>query len=273
MKRSVSLHWSCSRPSCMVQSSRHRAARRLTGADFEVDPVLAEAAAQSLGARLDDRRRRWTRRITSGSSIGPAVVDDNFKAAALTPQVGRCCTPAPPVLEFDQAGNLLRHWGGPGAGLRVADQQPRHHRRSQRQRLDWRQRRQGHPVLKFTKDGKFLLQIGKQGVHNGSNDLGEPVARGEDLRGPDGERDVHRRRLRQPPRHRVRRRHRQIQAPLGRLRREAGRRQDRRLRSRGSRRRSTSGPSTASSSRRTASSTSAIASTIACRSSGRTAPS
>jgi hypothetical protein len=24
--------------------------------------------------------------------------------------------PAPPVLEFDQEGNLLRHWGGPGAG-------------------------------------------------------------------------------------------------------------------------------------------------------------
>ncbi len=30
--------------------------------------------------------------------------------------MGRCCTPAPPVLEFDQEGNLLRHWGGPGAG-------------------------------------------------------------------------------------------------------------------------------------------------------------
>src|SRR6202521_466042 len=23
-----------------------------------------------------------------------------------------CCGPAPPVLEFDQAGNLLHHWGG-----------------------------------------------------------------------------------------------------------------------------------------------------------------
>ena len=24
--------------------------------------------------------------------------------------------PAPPVLEFDQAGNLIGHWGGPGQG-------------------------------------------------------------------------------------------------------------------------------------------------------------
>jgi len=27
-----------------------------------------------------------------------------------------CCAPAPPVLEFDQAGNLVGHWGGPGQG-------------------------------------------------------------------------------------------------------------------------------------------------------------
>lgn len=28
-----------------------------------------------------------------------------------------CCQPAPPVLEFDQAGNLVGHWGGPGTGF------------------------------------------------------------------------------------------------------------------------------------------------------------
>src|SRR5256886_5061711 len=27
-----------------------------------------------------------------------------------------CCVPAPPVLEFDEEGNLIGHWGGPGAG-------------------------------------------------------------------------------------------------------------------------------------------------------------
>ena len=32
------------------------------------------------------------------------------------PPAAECCTPAPPVLEFDEAGNLIAHWGGPGQG-------------------------------------------------------------------------------------------------------------------------------------------------------------
>lgn len=31
------------------------------------------------------------------------------------PTAEACCAPAPPVLEFDQAGNLVNHWGGPGS--------------------------------------------------------------------------------------------------------------------------------------------------------------
>jgi DNA-binding beta-propeller fold protein YncE len=35
--------------------------------------------------------------------------------AATTPKTAdACCVPAPPVLEFDAAGNLVSHWGGPG---------------------------------------------------------------------------------------------------------------------------------------------------------------
>jgi DNA-binding beta-propeller fold protein YncE len=35
--------------------------------------------------------------------------------AATTPKTAEtCCVPAPPVLEFDAAGTLLGHWGGPG---------------------------------------------------------------------------------------------------------------------------------------------------------------
>ena len=36
-------------------------------------------------------------------------------------KTGDCCAGAPPVLEFDQAGNLLRHWGGPGEGYEWPD--------------------------------------------------------------------------------------------------------------------------------------------------------
>jgi len=33
------------------------------------------------------------------------------------PTAEDCCAPAPPVLEFDAAGTLVSHWGGPGQGF------------------------------------------------------------------------------------------------------------------------------------------------------------
>ena len=81
-----------------------------------------------------------------------------------------CCRAAPPILEFDQAGNLLKAWGGPGEGY------------------EWPNSNHGVSVddkdnvwiggngvgdshiLKFTHDGKFLMQIGttKQAVDSKS---------------------------------------------------------------------------------------------------------
>ena len=77
---------------------------------------------------------------------------------------------APPVLEFDADGALVSSWGGPGDGY------------------EWPQLEHGiyvdqhdrvwiggggdkdAQILKFTRDGKFLLQIGHQGKGRGSND-------------------------------------------------------------------------------------------------------
>lgn len=47
--------------------------------------------------------------------------NDTFDAqkeigAVATPKVSECCVPAPPVLEFDPAGNLVAAWGGAGHG-------------------------------------------------------------------------------------------------------------------------------------------------------------
>ena len=85
---------------------------------------------------------------------------------------------APPVLEFAPDGTLVSSWGGSGPGF------------------DWPQREHGiyvdrqdnvwlggagdkdSQVLKFTRQGKFLLQIGHQGQGRGSNDtenLGAPA--------------------------------------------------------------------------------------------------
>ena len=35
-------------------------------------------------------------------------------AAAQTPPIGECCIPAPTLVEFDVQGNVLKSWGGPG---------------------------------------------------------------------------------------------------------------------------------------------------------------
>jgi DNA-binding beta-propeller fold protein YncE len=79
-----------------------------------------------------------------------------------------CCTSAPPVLEFDPAGNLVNHWGGPGTGF---EWPPSMHGIT----IDgkdnvWLAGNGGNTVLKFSKDGKFLLQIGKNGASKGNKD-------------------------------------------------------------------------------------------------------
>jgi hypothetical protein len=105
--------------------------------------------------------------------------------SAQTPPTGMCCDPAPPVIQFDRDGNVIRAWGGPGEGF------------------DWPETgmgvgehgihvdHSGHvwvgsgpgarlaQVLKFTADGQFVLQIGVAGETGGSNDtrlLGGPAA-------------------------------------------------------------------------------------------------
>ncbi len=147
-----------------------------------------------------------------GQAIGVAVdAKDNvwivhrpgsFEAGEhhLTSNIAQCCQAAPPVLAFDQAGNLVKNWGGPGKGF------------------DWPVSKRGitidykgnvwiggngrtpesgvgavggadastaggfssfddNMVLKFTPEGKFLMQIGKPHSSKGSNDV-------EDLRLP-----------------------------------------------------------------------------------------
>ena len=41
---------------------------------------------------------------------------DEISADPSSPRHAMCCFPAPPVLEFDTEGNLLKSWGGPSQG-------------------------------------------------------------------------------------------------------------------------------------------------------------
>ena len=76
---------------------------------------MAQAAAepldhgQTIGVSVDAQDHIWI--IHRAGSLEPGEVH-----ATTNPPIAQCCAPAPPVLEFDQAGNLLGHWGGPGKG-------------------------------------------------------------------------------------------------------------------------------------------------------------
>jgi len=92
-----------------------------------------------------------------------------------------CCYRAPSVMQFDRDGNLLRAWGGPNdPGFLTT-------KCVAAQGCEWPNNEHGifvdhndyvwlagngggdHQVLKFTKDGTFVMQIGKAGLTGGSN--------------------------------------------------------------------------------------------------------
>ena len=62
------------------------------------------------GVAVDSQDHIWI------THRGADSLGNNEKGAILNPPTG-CCVPAPQVLEFDQAGNLVSHWGGPGQGF------------------------------------------------------------------------------------------------------------------------------------------------------------
>ena len=108
----------------------------------------------------------------------PASLSEDERGATLNPPQSRCCAPAAPVLEFDAAGKLLRSWGGPGAGYNWP--QNEHGMHVDHKGFVWitGNGENDGQILKFTRDGKFVLQIGKVGPQTGNADvtrLGQPA--------------------------------------------------------------------------------------------------
>ncbi len=140
---------------------------------FEVDPAFPKPLpnnwllGQAIGVGVDAQDHIWI--VHRQDSLGA-----NEAAADQNPPTASCCRRAPPILEFDQAGNLLRHWGGPGQGYDWPNSN--HGITIDHKGNVWiggNVGSDGH-VLKFTQDGKFIAQFGKpapQGKSWGSNDL------------------------------------------------------------------------------------------------------
>ena len=159
---------------------------------FEVDPFWPKplpnhwVTGSTIGLSVDAHDNVWT-------IHRPNTVEDNFKAAdimvgdargrddealpgapaaapAAPKPIGACCKVAPPVLVYDQAGNLVKSWGGPGQGYDWPDSN--HGITVDHQGNVWLAGNgaKDTQILKFDGAGKFVFQIGKHGVHNGSND-------------------------------------------------------------------------------------------------------
>ena len=152
-----------------AQSGRQERSVRGRVPTFRVDPMWPKPLPNRwiigavAGVAVDKHDHVWI--VHRPSTLQPNETRSIWKAA-------------PPVLEFDADGTLLGWWGGAGAGF------------------EWPQLEHGifvddndnvwlgaggdkdSHILKFTRDGRFLMQIGRQGKGRGSNDtenLGAPA--------------------------------------------------------------------------------------------------
>src|SRR5712671_6844918 len=79
---------------------------------FEVDPMWPKplpnhwVQGMTIGVSADADDNIWI--IHRGGSLEAKEV-----YAITNPPGATCCVTAPPILEFNQAGDLIGHWGGP----------------------------------------------------------------------------------------------------------------------------------------------------------------
>ena len=185
---------------CAAAQRKSASTRAAQSPTFSVDPLWPKplpnhwVLGSVTGVAVDSQDHIWI------THRGADSLGNNEKGAILNPPTG-CCVPAPQVLEFDQAGNLISHWGGPGQGYdwpqstggiaidqkgnvwiaaagqtenpaRAAGAAPAAAARPAAPKP------QDAHVLKFSRSGQFLLQIGKAGKTEGSDSktgLNRPV--------------------------------------------------------------------------------------------------
>src|ERR671918_1449138 len=163
---------------------------------FEVDASWPKTLpnnwviGQTGGIAVDSQDHVWVLqrpRSIAARYLGPSQV----------PPRSTCCVAAPSVLEFDRDGNLVQAWGGP------SDPGFLQNRCTAAMGCEWPDTEHGifvdpdgyvyiggnggpdHQVVKFTRNGDFVMQIGKAGMRglshpvqfapNGTPLLGQPA--------------------------------------------------------------------------------------------------
>ena len=137
---------------------------------FEVDPLWPKPLpnhwllGSTIGVSVDSRDHVWI--IHRQQSLN---LETEASAGKNSP-AGTCCMPAPNVIELDAQGNVVSSWGGPGQGY----DWPTSNHGITVDHMDnvWiggNDPKDAH-VLKFSRSGQFLLQLGKPEQNQGSND-------------------------------------------------------------------------------------------------------
>jgi DNA-binding beta-propeller fold protein YncE len=105
----------------------------------------------------------------------PRSLTDDEKGAALKPPRSKCCVPAPSVLVFNTAGDLVKAWGGPGNNQGYDWPAVEHGILVDNKGFVWLtgSGKDDGMVLKFTTDGKFVKEIGRRGPLTSSTDLSQ----------------------------------------------------------------------------------------------------
>jgi len=165
------------------------APQQAPGVRLQVDPLWPKPLPNHwlfgsiTGVAVDSQDHIWV--VHRGAESLNARTE--MSAATNPPTAAECCHPAPAVLEFDQAGALVSHWGGPGegyewpqspAGIAVDAQGNVWITAAGAAETAGARGRGAAPapprpedahVLKFSRTGKFLLQIGQAGKPGGND--------------------------------------------------------------------------------------------------------
>lgn len=129
---------------------------------FEVDPMWPQALPERwlvgavVGVAVDSRDHVWI--VHRPATLQPNETRSVWEAA-------------PPVLEFDPAGRVVSSWGGPGPGYDWPDLEHGIHVDDDDNVWVAGGGPNDAQILKFSREGKFLMQIGRKGRNGGSNDV------------------------------------------------------------------------------------------------------
>lgn len=143
---------------------------------FTVDPTWPKDMPNNwifgsiTGVFVDSKDLIWVTHL-------PETLTEEETAEVQTPPIATCCRPAPTVVVFDQAGNVVQSWGDPSQDISVYPRNP-HGIFVDHNDYVWIGTFRHHRVQKFTRDGKLVMTIGKYDETGGSNDtslLGGPA--------------------------------------------------------------------------------------------------